>query len=546
MKLPVINMPKKKFFSLILLLILPVVIIFLSLYFKSAKGEYYIFRYFDPSYAYLANGLNLAQLNGSSVGHIDHPGTTVQVICAIVIRIVHALNFQNEDLVQSVFKNPEYYLNYINMAFVFMIAFTLLILGFVIYRLFGNIYAALIFQLSPFFSVIKSYSLTNVSSEPLLIFITLVFISVTMCYVNEGEITKSKNLKYIIGFGIICGFGLVTKVLFFPLVVIPVLLIRKISNKILFIAFTTIAFLIFVFPAISYDNSIRFFMWIKDLILHSGEYGYGEENFVDKAKFINNFRKILVYEPSFTVPYLLTGIIILLQFFKKYRDTIRSNKYFILLIGIFITMTIQISIVSKQFALYYMLPVMILSVMTLFIVNSVIKDIFPRFYKSRNYLYLSLVLIILLIYSAKADYNQIATYRYYNAQCETTLNFIESKYKGTPVVSCYKTSSPVNAIYYGVSYSGFVKDKYDSVLVSIYPDYFFFNTKGNEFRYFNISFVRDKIINYDKLIFQSMDENGILGFVSIIKKITDKQNIQYKNVFTNDAGEMVYEVTLQN
>ncbi len=46
---------------------------------------------YDPDYTYMLDALNLARMK--NIGHIDHPGTTVQAAGAIVLKSVHFLNF---------------------------------------------------------------------------------------------------------------------------------------------------------------------------------------------------------------------------------------------------------------------------------------------------------------------------------------------------------------------------------------------------------------------------------------------------------------------
>ncbi|MBK8553213.1 MAG: hypothetical protein IPL53_20000 [Ignavibacteria bacterium] len=60
---------KKEF---ILLLIIPICFAFYSYSLRSVEGLYYN-GLADPSYVYMINSLSLAQMNGSAIGHADHP-----------------------------------------------------------------------------------------------------------------------------------------------------------------------------------------------------------------------------------------------------------------------------------------------------------------------------------------------------------------------------------------------------------------------------------------------------------------------------------------
>ena len=98
------------------LLILPVLLALTTVYLNNARGPFWLGPNLDPDYVYLLNACNMAEFK--KVGHIDHPGTTVQVLGAIIIRTVHFFHFSTDDDLQTdVLKRPEYYLNAINTVF---------------------------------------------------------------------------------------------------------------------------------------------------------------------------------------------------------------------------------------------------------------------------------------------------------------------------------------------------------------------------------------------------------------------------------------------
>src|SRR5262245_51688104 len=67
----------------------PVLFALTVLALKEARGPFWYGKNSDPDYAYLFNSLVVAQVR--SPGHIDHPGTTLQVFGALVLRARHAL-----------------------------------------------------------------------------------------------------------------------------------------------------------------------------------------------------------------------------------------------------------------------------------------------------------------------------------------------------------------------------------------------------------------------------------------------------------------------
>ena len=67
---------------------------------------------YDPAYAYLFNGLNI--LKFTTPGHVDHPGTPLQVLSGLIIlakwSTMHLFGFTNLGLTQSVLNSPEDYI----------------------------------------------------------------------------------------------------------------------------------------------------------------------------------------------------------------------------------------------------------------------------------------------------------------------------------------------------------------------------------------------------------------------------------------------------
>ena len=68
----------------------------------------------DPEYAYLFNGLNLANEYGN-VGHFDHPGTTSQVFNAFVIKFSYILSNSKDNNSKSDFNEGYFFANFLNL-----------------------------------------------------------------------------------------------------------------------------------------------------------------------------------------------------------------------------------------------------------------------------------------------------------------------------------------------------------------------------------------------------------------------------------------------
>jgi len=534
----------KKIFSYSILLLLPFFFIIISLYCKESVGEYWASRFYDPAYAYLISSLNLAQLSGYGIEHIDHPGTPIQVTGAVVIKFFYAIAGEDTDIVKDVFLRPEFYLSRINLTFVLLTAFALFILGLIVYKKQKNIYAALLLQLTPFYTSTIYDHFTDVSSESLLIFSIIVLIMVLMSFISSKTITRRIYFYYTIGFGIICGFSLACKLLLFPILIIPFILLKKFSFKALFILVTLISFLIFVYPAMSNVNSMKFLNWYTNVVTHSGYYGDGPEAVIEPSKYLGNLGKFFLYKPMFDFAYFLTAFTLILSFNKKFKKIRKEEKYYGLLLGIFIMMTIYIVVIPKHFEYHYMITPHMFSVLALFIVNHFAIGLFPALFKRKKLFYVSIIIIIFCISQLIIVREDYTMYAHRQDETRKFINYSEKTFE-----YCLTVNSNLNtkmySLLFGVEYSGeeHIYRRYISILKNLYPDYIFFNKWSKDIDPGDIQNFQSKLKNCNNILFRSEDEDLINNFISRIKQLTNKENVNYKKVFSNDNFENIYEIT---
>ena len=130
------------------LAIVPVLMVVLGFWVSALRGPFYYGDVTDPEYAYLFNAVNVLTLK--SPGHIDHPGTTLQVGLAGVVLARHVVGCASGDdcktLPIDVLSNPEPYLRAANFVLVVGIGLMLYILGVFVWRQTGVLAAALVLQ----------------------------------------------------------------------------------------------------------------------------------------------------------------------------------------------------------------------------------------------------------------------------------------------------------------------------------------------------------------------------------------------------------------
>ncbi|MFZ1320178.1 MAG: hypothetical protein WAT71_01345 [Ignavibacteria bacterium] len=530
-----------------LLLILPVLLFISAGLLKYAQGPYYL-NFYDPSYVYLINGLNLAQLNGYGVGHFDHPGTTVQVISAVVIKFYYAVSSVNIDVVKDVFSRPEEYLIKINVFLNFINCLVLFLFGYFLYARSKNIYLTLLIMLSPFVSTELFYGMIIVTPDNLLITASLFVIGIIFyCLYKEDQ---NYNIKEIIIFAAIIAFGLATKLNFIPMILIPMIMLSGIKNKIIFLTFCLIFFVIFILPGIS--NIEYFLKWIEGLILREGKHGKGAANVINTASFSKNLFTIFKTDILFTISYftlLITySIVLYKKHIKKSAESIfKTPVLYRLLAGILTAMTLQLIIVSKHYAQYYMIPSFMLTVSGFYISYLVIFEIAGERFRTVKtkviYIFSSSVLVMIISYQIISSYYEGTEQK---NDAYSIVNFIEEKYPTSLIIPSFGSANKEAPLAFASMYAGSMKATYKNLLGEQLNSDLFFNQWINEF--YILSEEKNPLNNLtgNKKIYLQLNKYGsIEEFANKLSELTGKKNISYNVIFTNAKMESVYEIFLR-
>lgn len=531
------------------LLILPILLFITAHILKNAQGPYYL-NFYDPSYVYLINSLNLAQLNGYGVSHFDHPGTPVQVIGAILITVYHSINSENIDLVSDVLLRPEVYLQMINRILVILNCTGLFLLGFLTYKNSKNIYLSLLIQLSPFVSTEIFYGLIIVTAENFLIFVSLCFIGVLVYYLFKIDTDRKTPLSFVIALSIVCGLGLATKLSFLPLLLIPFLLIKEIKNRLIFFSITILSFLIFVFPALS--NYAEFISWVEKLFMHSGQYGLGDSTIINSTTFFNNISKIFITDNIFAISYLMVLIALGAGIFAKSRTGLKRiciDKKIRLLFGIFLAFTLQVILVAKHYAQYYMIPSFMLSIFALIVAISIIYVILEKygFIPELNYIFICITILI----SLTSLLYIVVSYSEGNMQRSEAFkieNYIRVNYSGDLVISTFGSANPDCALAFASLYGGSQYERYRNLLSGKpHSSYIFYNPWGNQlYTISDKTNTKEEILKRKTIILQISYWEPLNEFIDTLKKASGLENLTYEQVYINGNKESLYEVKLNN
>jgi hypothetical protein len=514
------------------LLLLPLLLVITALFLNHARGPYWLGTNLDPEYVYLLNSTNLANLKG--VGHIDHPGTPVQVLGAVTLRVVYFFNFSAKDNFHTdVLKRPEYYLKAINIVMVIMNAIMLLALGGFIFTLIENIWLSLWLQLAPFFSItVLQFGLTRVTPEPLLLFSSflMIIMMVLWAHVTPGaENDKTPEHTFIIiFFGLITGFGIANKITFIPMMAIPLILAPRLRNKILYLVISAVSFVIFTLPIIRMYP--RFFDWIHNLLTHSGHYGSGPSQLIAAGKYIKNLKKLLLGNPFFTIVLVLALLIVIVALLiPKLRNISTSNIHFKCLAAAAAAQAAALLMVSKHSASHYLLPGLTLSGVMVFFMFFYLKHILDNFEINLKYLVFPLVFLLAVSFILINPVGQFkkTIHRLNNIKGKSLAlhQHVKDNYKDYAKIFYYRSSSPEYALKFGNDLS---RSYHSQSLEQLYRNVYFYDIWTKRFAGFDynrrIPFktIREKYGN--KILFQGTRGVRIPG-------------LKLKPVFDNGAYE---------
>jgi len=320
-------------------LILPLSFWALWNWLKNERGAYY--RLADPDYAYLLNSLNI--VNGFAPAHVDHPGTSVQQLGALIIKLTLLLSGRT-DATSAVLSNPEIYLLWINIALVGMSSLIMLVGAFFVYKTTSSVMSALAVQLSFICAPPLVLSIIRVTPEQLIVLMAVMSVVLLFSirnHVNSNLVSIGTGLLL----GIFTGIGVASKVTFVPLVVVPLIVLPRVLPRIMYAGASLVSFYLCTIPI--HHHLLYVWQWLKSIFFHQGRYGHGPTGIVDIDSFVSNVMSILQSELLMT--FTLCVAIVYFIFTMVYRQKGYFRGYWLkLMIAMVVAMCIQIIMVGKH------------------------------------------------------------------------------------------------------------------------------------------------------------------------------------------------------
>lgn len=522
--------------KIITLLILPVIFILICNNYKREFPDYSL-NSVDPEMAYLYNGLTIT--HGHYAYFVDHPGIPLQYISAGVIAVVHP--FREGTIDEDVIKNPDFYLNLITWTFIILNFVALFFLGFLSYKLFENLFAGLLIQLTPFVSIIYLHEASRTLPEFFSLIIAAVFVLTTMYYTRYSDDNDlARNDKYPVLFAIGTAFAISVKITFLFYLLIPVFILRSKREKIKFFIYLLPSIAFFLIPV--WNRWGYFYRWMKSLIVHSGQYGAGSENVIDKSLFQTNLVSIYSEDRFF---FYLIGILfigIIIYFIPQFKLKRKNDLWFNSLLIFLIVSLLTILLIAKQLKLYYLSPACILAVPLLFFLLMIFQrnSFFKKGIFTVSFFILSACIFFFELYPVLTYCKSTSKDRY------LTKMEIGEKYIKAPIanVSTYYGSAFYGySAQHGLAYSNDRRRKeFFPSIVKILPHFYSYHHWNHLFNYWDKrSFTFSEILSQnDSVYLYSGDGEISKDILKEIFGLNTQIETSHEVIYTNDITKETF------
>ncbi len=444
-----------------LLLVAPVLFLFLHALFSEARGPFYLAVHYDPEYAYLFNGLNL--VSGVAPEHVDHPGTPLQVFAAVCIKLANIRSTTNATI-ETVLAHSEAYLKGLNLALAGCYLLAQLLLGILVWRKTESVTSALLLQATPFLLADDFVETVRFRPELMILVLTLVMAATLyICILRENR--ESNGIIYLLGF--LAATGLVSKINFLPLVLLPLFSLRTWRGRTVYIfsgSLFTGLWLLILMPHLH-----RITTWIIALATRQGQYGTGDAGWFG-AHYPEFLAQFVVARPIF---FLLIGLslgaIIHTYGWRWNKAAPQEKRLAGLLSGLVLTQSVVYLMAAKFAQGRYLVPAVAFCGLNCMLLLRLV-----RYWEdcaiTRNWLRqvcLSLGILI-FCWSAIGLRNlrtQMATHRDQHQGMAQTLE----KYSiDETIVHYYGCSSLYHALWFGNTYSG---RRYARAIENLFPNH---------------------------------------------------------------------------
>jgi hypothetical protein len=330
-------------------LVLPILFVAAALLLRRAGGAFWEWHIADPSYFYLFDALHIARFEPP--GQSFHPGTPVQLLGALVLRLAHPLA-SGAEIAADVFADPEAHLRLIGNVLLGLNAFALLVAGLVARAATGNLALALFLQAAPFLSMVILKNAYHVKPESLLIAVALA-LAVLVLAAGRAWTREEDRRRLAVLFGVVTGLGVATKLTAAPLFLLPLFLVGGARAIALYAVSAVAAFALFTLPA--WPNFAKVSEFTVNTLARSGAYGGGAGFVVDLATYPRDAIGV-ASRPVVFLQLVFGAAALLIAGWRRRRSLAVPAFESRALAGLALAILAQVLAVAKQPTANYMVP----------------------------------------------------------------------------------------------------------------------------------------------------------------------------------------------
>lgn len=309
-----------------LFLLIPILFVVSVAQLTKANGPQWMPDSFENSYSYLFNSLLLVK--GQPPRAFQHPGVTTEILGAIVLR--SSSTQPPDSLIISTLRDPEGQIRRLQRSLLTITALTLWLAPWITSLVLGSNLVGLLIQApSLFYQTLLSY---GIMFGPDLTLVPFSILAICCCALLvfprpfpkhrailgasgiESSTPEPKSIARIFSLatitGLVCALGIVTKLTFFPFILISLLCCRTKRNLIGFTVAFVIGVVIGLIPI--YPRLTQLMTWTLNLGIHAGEYGSGPIGFPQPGEYVADILGLLASEPLIAIIPAVTTLLILI------------------------------------------------------------------------------------------------------------------------------------------------------------------------------------------------------------------------------------------
>jgi hypothetical protein len=527
-----------------LIFIFPVLYLLWGFYFRQIFGDLSL-RSNDPDYIHFISGMCIAT-GQFGQANVDHPGSVLQLLLAIVFRVIYFFRKGDLPFFEDAMLNSDLYLSVGNLVITVVLSLTLLWAGKSVLALTNNVFYAFLVQIGPFLIPMWSDIIGRIYPE--LLFVVPVLILQVKFLEMIYQKTDGSSWKDILTISFAIAMGMALKMTFLPFVFLVFVVIKSWKKKLIALGCVVIFFLLLALPVTFQIN--RFWHWMSGIFVHSGSYQGGSNNVLNISLFLNNFWMLLRNEKIFFIAmvFMFVGFIGLLvrKKLKGDRDVLIRISLGLLLVLIGITF-----IVSKQYAVRYFLPALLL-LPFLFILVVEYISVFINV-KRLSFALSVFVFCIGLFKISDAVPKMRTVSKVVGCQMaarEETRNYVSALEKDSyKIIVSQDYGCPFHeyCIMYSFCVAGHNWPQYQEKLDKIYPNTYQYFTWDNSIKYWGKELTVDEIINSGKPLYLYLEKDTDELYEKTIKKIDEggKYVFEKREIFVNpNNNEAIYQMII--